>query len=59
MVEALENAPSKGLTRQEVKNMLEEESSKLRKEIAENEENAYRRGTSYTDKSMKSIAAQL
>ena len=39
--------------------MLEEESSKLREEMAEKEENAYRRGTSYTDKSMKSIAAQL
>jgi hypothetical protein len=57
-VEALENAPSKGLTRQGVKTMLEEESSKLREEMVE-EEIAYRRGISYTDKSMKSIAAQL
>ena len=55
-VEALENAPSKGITRQEVKTMLEEESSKLREEMVEKEENAYRRGVSYTDKSMKSIA---
>ena len=58
-VEALENAPSNGPTRQEVKNMLEEESSKLREEMAEKEENAYWRGITYTDKSMKSIAAQL
>ena len=58
-VEALENAPSKGLTRQEVKSMLEEESSKLREEMAEKEESTYRRGISYTDKSMKSISAQL
>jgi hypothetical protein len=58
-VEALENAPSKGLTRQEVRAMLEEESSKLREEMVEKEENAYRWGISYTDKSMKSIAAQL
>ena len=57
-VEALENAPSKGLTRQEVRAMLEEESSKLREKMVE-EENAYRRGISYTDKSMKSIAAQF
>jgi hypothetical protein len=41
-VEALENAPSKGLTRQEVRAMLEEESSKLREEMVEKEENAYR-----------------
>ena len=58
-VEALENAPSKGLTRQEVKSMLEEESSKLREEMAEKEESTYRRWISYTDKSMKSISAQL
>ena len=58
-VEALENATSKGLTRQEVKTMLEEESSKLREEMVEKEENAYRRGISYTDKSMKAISAQL
>ena len=58
-VEALEKAPSKGLTRQEVKNMLEEESSKLRKKMAKKNESAYRRGTSYTDKFMKSNAAQL
>lgn len=58
-VEALENASSNGLTKQEVKNMLEEESSKLREEMAEKEENTYRRGISYTDKSMKSISAQL
>ena len=58
-VEALENAPSKGLTRQEVKSMLEEESSKLREEMAEKEESTYRRVISYTDKSMKSISAQL
>ena len=55
-VEALENAPYKGITRQEVKTILEEESSKLREEMVEKEENAYRRGVSYTDKSMKSIA---
>ena len=58
-VEALENAPSNGLTRQEVKRMLEGESAKLLEEMAEREENAYRRGTTYTDKSMKSITAQL
>ena len=58
-VEALENAPSKGLTRQEVKIMLEGESAKLREEMVEREENAFRRGTAYTDKSMKSISAQL
>ena len=58
-VEALENAPSKGLTRQEVKTMLEDESSKLREEMAEKKENAYRRGISYTDKSMKAISTQL
>ena len=58
-VEALENAPTKGLTRQEVKTMVEDETSKLRKELAEKEEIAYRRATTYTDKSMKSIAAQL
>ena len=58
-VEALENAPSKGLTRQEVKTMLEGESSKLRKELAEIEETMYRRTYAYTDKSMKSISAQL
>lgn len=40
-VEALENAPSKGLTRQEVKIMLEGESAKLREEMVEREENAY------------------
>jgi hypothetical protein len=39
--------------------MLEAESSKLREEMVEKEENAYQRGISYTDKSMKSIAAQL
>ena len=39
--------------------MLEEESSKFREKMADNEENAHWRGTSYTDKSMKSIAAQL
>ena len=33
-VEALENAPSKGLTRQEVKIMLEGENTKLREEMA-------------------------
>jgi hypothetical protein len=58
-IEALENAPSKGLTRQDVRTMLEEESSKLREEMVEKEENAYRRGISHTEKSMKSIAAQL
>ena len=58
-VEALENAPTKGLTRQEVKAMVEGESSKLRKELAEREEIVYRRATTYTDKSMKSIATQL
>ena len=58
-VKALENAPSKGLTKQEVKTMLEEESSKLREEMVEKEENAYWRGISYTDKSMKAISAQL
>ena len=58
-VEALENAPSKGLTRQEVKTMMEGESSKLRKELAEREEIMYRRTSAYTDKSMKSISAQL
>ena len=58
-VEALENAPTKGLTRQEVKIMMEGETSKLRKELAEREELVYRRATTYTDKSMKSIAAQL
>ena len=58
-VEALENTPTKGLTRQEVKTMVEDETSKLRKELAEKEEIAYRRATTYTDKSMKSIAAQL
>ena len=58
-VEALENAPSKGITRQEVKTMLEKESSKLREEMVEKEENVYRRGVSYTDKSMKSIASQV
>jgi hypothetical protein len=42
-----------------VKTMLEEKSSKLREEMVEKEENAYRRGITYTDKSMKSIAAQL
>jgi hypothetical protein len=34
-VEALENAPSNGLTRQDVRKMLEEESAKLREEIVE------------------------
>ena len=58
-VKALENAPSKGLTRQEVKTILEEESSKLREEMVEKEENAYRRGIAYTDKSMKALSAQL
>ena len=58
-VEALENAPSNGLTMQEVKRMLEGENAKLREEMVEMEENAYRRGTTYTDKSMKSITAQL
>ena len=58
-VEALENAPSNGLTRQEVRKMVEGESAKLREEMAEREENAYRRGTIYTDNSMKSIATQL
>ena len=58
-VEALENTPSNGLTRQEVKIMLEGESTKLREEMAEREENAYRRGTTYTDKSIKSISVQL
>ena len=58
-VEALENVPTKGLTRQEVKTMVEGESSKLRKELAEREEIVYRRATTYTDKSMKSIATQL
>ena len=58
-MEALENAPIKGLTTQEVKAMVEGESSKLRKELAEREEIVYRKATTYTDKSMKSIAAQL
>ena len=58
-VEALENAPSKGLTRQEVKIMLEGESAKLREEMVEREENTYRRAMTYTDMSMKSITAQL
>jgi hypothetical protein len=58
-VEALENAPTKGLTRQEVKTMMEVETSKLRNELAEREEIAYRRATTYTDKSMKSIVVQL
>ena len=58
-VEALENAPTNGLTRQEVRKMVEGESAKLREEMAEREENAYRRGTTYTDNSMKSIATQL
>ena len=58
-VEALENAPSNGLTRQEVRKMVEGESAKLREEMIEREENAYRRGTIYTDNSMKSIATQL
>ena len=58
-VEALENAPIKGLTRQDVKTMMEGETSKLRKELAEREEIVYRRATTYTDKSMKSISAQL
>ena len=58
-VEALENAPSKGLTRQEVRIMMEGETSKLRNELAEREEIVYRKATTYTDKSMKSIAAQL
>ena len=58
-VEALENAPSNGLTRQEVRKMVEGESAKLREEMVEREENAYRRGTIYTDNSMKSIATQL
>lgn len=48
-IEALENASSKGLTRQEVKSMLEGESSNLNEEMLEREENAYRRGTTYTD----------
>ena len=56
-VEALENAPSKGLTRQEVKIMMEGETSKLRKELAEREEIVYRKAITYTDKSMKSITA--
>ena len=58
-VEALENAPTKGLTRQDVKAMMEEKTSKLRKELVEREEIVYRRAPTYTDKSMKSIAAQL
>ena len=58
-VEALENAPSNGLTMQEVRKMVEGESAKLREEMAEREENAFRRGTTYTDNSMKSIATQL
>ena len=58
-VEALENAPTKGLTRQEVKAMVEGETSKLRQEFAEREETVYRKATLYTDKSMKSITAQL
>lgn len=58
-IEALENAPSTGLTRQEVKRMLEGESAKLREEMAEKEENAFRRSTTYTDKSMKFITVQL
>ena len=49
-VEALENAPSKGLTRQEVKIMMEGETSKLRKELAEREEIVYRKAITYTDK---------
>ena len=58
-IEALENAPSTGLTRQEVKRMLEGESAKLREEMAEKEENAFRRSITYTDKSMKFITVQL
>ena len=59
MIGALENAPSKGLTRQKIKNMLEGKNSKLRQEIANKEENTYRRGITYIDKFMKSIATQL
>ena len=39
--------------------MLEAENSKLREEMVEKKENAYRRGISYIDKSMKSITTQL
>ena len=58
-VESLENAPTKGLTRQEVKTMMERETAKLRKELAVREEIAYCKVTTYTDKTMKSVAAQL
>ena len=39
--------------------MMEGETSKLRKELAEREEIVYQKATTYTDKSMKSISAQL
>ena len=58
-VEALENALSKGLAKQEVKIMVEGETSKLRQKFAEREVIVYRKATTYTDKSIKSISAQL
>jgi hypothetical protein len=45
------------MTIQEMKNMLEDKNSKLRQKMAEREENAYMRGTTYTDKFMKFISA--
>ena len=58
-MEAFENTPTKGITKQEIKMMMEGETSKLRKELAEREEIVYRKATTYTDKSMKFITAQL